>query len=87
MGKELVGKVTHVYNKISVAVLELSGTLKEGDKISIEKEGEEPVEQAVASMQIEHETVKEATKGQAIGMKVDKPVKENSQVFKITEEG
>lgn len=85
MGKELVGKISHFYNKISVAVIELSGTLKEGDKISIEKEGEEPVEQAVSSMQIEHEKVAEAKAGQAIGMKVDKPIKENSQVFKITE--
>lgn len=85
MGKDLVGKVTHFYDKISVAVVELSGELKEGDKISIEKEGEEPLEQAVASMQIEHEQVKEAKAGQAIGMKVDKPIKENSQVFKITD--
>ena len=87
MGKELVGKITHFYNKISVAVVELSGTLKKGDKISIEKEGEEPLEQTVGSMQIEHEQVKEAKRGQAIGMKIDKPVKENSQIFKITEEG
>ena len=87
MGKELVGKITHFYNKISVAVLELEGTLKDGDKISIEKEGEEPVEQVAASMQIEHESIKEAKKGQAIGMKVDKPVKENSLVYKVTEEG
>jgi len=37
--KELVGKVTHYYDKIGVAVVELSSKLKVGDNISIEGPG------------------------------------------------
>ena len=83
MGKDLVGKIAHYYDKIGVAVIELSGDLKDGDKISIEKEGD-ALEQTVGSMQIEHDKITEAKAGQAIGMKVSSPVKENSEVFKVT---
>ncbi len=84
MEKKPVGKITHFYDKISVAVVELSDTLKVGDKISIEGH-EQQFEQPVESMQIEHEAVQEAKKGQAIGLKVAQPVKENDQVFKVVE--
>ena len=82
--KELVGKVTHYYGNIQVAVVELSGKLKVGDTVSIEKDSQ-GFEQTVASMQIEHKQVKEAEKGQAIGMKVIQEVKPGFQVFKVTE--
>jgi len=84
MAKDLVGKITHYYGKIGVAVIELSGDLKDGDIISIEKDGE-AFEQTVGSMQIEHEKIQAAKAGQAIGMKLDQHAKENSEVFKVTE--
>ncbi len=84
LGEIAVGKVTHFYGKISVAVIELSADLKIGDKIKF-KRGEEEFEQTVDSMQIEHEAVQEAKKGQAIGMKTVQPVHEGAEVFKITE--
>ncbi len=84
MEKKPVGKITHFFDKIGVAVIELSATLKVGDKISIEGH-ENQFEQTVDSMQIEHESIQTAKKGQAIGMKVAQPVKENDQVFKVVE--
>jgi len=81
MGKREVGKITHYYNKIGVAVVELTGTLKIGDRISIE--GKSNFEQVVNSMQIEKKDVSEATAGQAIGLKVDQPVKEGDKVYVI----
>ena len=81
MGKREVGKITHYYNKIGVAVVELTGTLKIGDRISIE--GKSNFEQVVSSMQIEKKDVSEATAGQAIGLKVDQPVKEGDKVYVI----
>ena len=84
MGEELIGKVAHFYGKISVAVIELSGTLKVGDKIKF-KRGEEAFDQTVDSMQIEHEQIQEAKKGQAIGMRTAQPVHEGTEVFKVTE--
>ena len=82
MDKKPVGKVTHYFDKIGVAVIKLSGGLKEGDKISI-KGHEKAFEQKVSSMQMEHEKVASAKKGQSLGMKVDEPVKEGDKVFKV----
>ena len=79
----LVGKVTHFFGKISVAVIELSAELKVGDKIRFKK-GVESFDQAVSSMQIEHAPVQKAKKGQAIGMMVAQPVHEGAEVFKVT---
>jgi putative protease len=82
MEKKVVGKVTHYFTKISVAVVELSGELKVGDRISIEGPTTN-FEQIVNSMQIEHKDVKVATAGQAVGLKVDQRVREGDIVYKI----
>jgi translation elongation factor EF-1alpha len=76
-----IGKVIHFFDKISVAVVKLDTGLKLGDKIRIEGHGQ-GFEQAVDSMQIEHEQLKEAKKGQEVGMKVAKPVKAGDLVYK-----
>ncbi len=78
-----VGKITHYYDKIGVAVIELEGVLSEGDEIRISGHGNE-FTQKVASMQIEHKNIKKAKKGDAIGLKVDQPVKDGDEVFKVT---
>lgn len=78
-----VGKVTHYYDKIGVAVVELEGELSAGDEIRVSGHGNE-FNQKVDSMQVEHENIKKAKKGDAIGLKVDQPVKEGDEVFKIT---
>ena len=82
MPKVKVGVVIHFYPKISVAIIDLSADLKKGDVIAIEGRGHS-VEFAVESMQIEHEELAEAKKGQAIGLKTTEPVKQEDQVFKI----
>lgn len=77
-----VGKITHYFDKIGVAVLELTDKLAVGDNIKISnKDGDFTM--GVSSMQIEHEQIKEAKKGDTIGMKVDQPVKESDEVFKV----
>lgn len=78
-----VGKVIHYYDKLGVAIIELSGKLAVGDTIKI-KRGEEEFEQSVTSMQTEHETVESAKKGDSVGVKVDQKAKEGSIVLKVT---
>jgi len=85
MGKEPVGKVAHFFDKISVAVIELTGNLKVGDTIEIGKDEENAFQQVIASMQIDHSPVEKAKSGDAIGMKLDHPTKEGAEVNKITE--
>jgi len=81
--KKLVGKVSHYFTKIGVAVIELSSSLSVGDEISIEGASTN-FKQKIASMQIEHKNIKKAKKGDSIGMKVDDRVREGDQVYKIS---
>lgn len=80
MEKKLVGKITHYFPKVGVAVVEVEGTIKLGDTIMIE--GQQSFEQKVTSMQIDLKSVKEAKKGQSIGLKVDQPT-QKGLVYKI----
>lgn len=76
-----VGRITHFFSKICVAVVELKRPLKVGDTIAI-KGPTTDIEQKVDSMQIEHESVKEAKAGQSVGMKVADRVRETDLVYK-----
>ena len=82
--KKKIGKISHYYGKIGVAVVDLEDTLAVGDTIEISGPATN-VTQTVDSMQIEHENVKQAKKGQSIGMKVSDRVRENDVVYKIIE--
>lgn len=78
-----VGKVTHYYDKIGVAVVELISDLAVGDKIKFVRGGEDMFEQIVDSIQVEHNKIDSAKRGDIVGLKVDNPVKEGAEVFKI----
>jgi putative protease len=77
-----VGKITHYFTGITVAVVELTDTLSVGDRILIQGATTD-LEQTVASMQIEHENVTTAQGGQSIGLKVEQRVREGDKVYKI----
>jgi len=79
-----IGKVTHYYDKIGVAIIELDASLAKGDKVKFTRGGEDLFEQTIDSMQVEHEEVDSAKKGDVIGLKADKEVKESAEVFKIS---
>ncbi|MDI6826619.1 MAG: translation elongation factor-like protein [Candidatus Aenigmarchaeota archaeon] len=80
--KKPVGKITHYYTKIGVAVVELTDKLSVGDEISIEGASTN-IRQRVDSMQIMHKNVKTANAGDSIGLKVVDRVRENDSVYKI----
>ena len=82
--KKLVGKVSHFFTNISVAVVELEDELKPGDKILIEG-ATTNFEQDASSMQIDRKPVEKAGAGQSIGLKVKDRVREGDKVYKITE--
>jgi len=77
-----VGRVTHFYPKISVAIVELKAPLNMGDKILI-RGATTNFEQTVESMQIEHKNIEKAEAGQIIGLKVKERVRENDKVYRI----
>ena len=76
-----VGHITHFFSKISVAVVELTAPLAVGDRILV-KGPSTDFEQAVESMQIEHENIPKAEAGQAIGLKMAEHAKERDVVYK-----
>jgi putative protease len=82
MGEKEIGKISHFFSHISVAVIELTDTLKVGDEIHVQGATSD-FTQKVESMQIEHENVQEANKGQSIGLKVKDRVREHDTVFKV----
>lgn len=77
------GKVTHYYDKLGVAIIDLQTSIAAGDKIKFTRGGEDMFEQKVESMQLDHKEVSTAKKGDAIGLKTEKEVKEGAEVFKI----
>lgn len=76
-----IGRITHFFSKIGVAVIELKAPLGVGDTIAI-KGPNTDFEQVVDSMQIEHKNVQRAEKGQSIGLKVAERVRETDIVYK-----
>ncbi len=81
MEKE-IGKVTHYYDKISVMVVKLTDKVSVGDRIKV-KRGDEEFEETVESMQVEHENIEKAKKGDEIAIKVSQPTKEGAVVFRV----
>jgi hypothetical protein len=79
----MIGKVTHYYPKAGVAVVILEDRLISGDTIHI-KGAHEDFHQTVTSMEIEHQTIAEATKGQDIGIKVIHRVHPGDLVYRDT---
>lgn len=80
--KEKIGEVTHYFTNIGVGVIDLTGEIKQGDKISIEGTTTD-LQQMVESMQIEHEDVEKAGPGDSVGLKVEDRVREGDVVYKL----
>ena len=80
--EQLVGKITHYFGNIGVAVIELSDVLKVGDEIRIVG-GEADFNQKVESMEVEHQKVQEAKPGDSVGLKLDQKVREGYKVYKV----
>ncbi|MBI2051425.1 hypothetical protein HYT33_01555 [Candidatus Roizmanbacteria bacterium] len=78
-----IGKVAHYFDKIGVAVVELNNALSVGDTIKVTGHEKEFTQQ-VASMQVEHQNIEKAKKGDSIGVKVDQEVKKGDEVYKVT---
>ena len=80
-----IGRVTHYYNHINVAVLRLTQGLKLGDKIHIIGHSTDLIER-VASMEVQHHSVDWVKPGDDVAIKVMEPVHEHDIVYLITED-
>jgi putative protease len=83
--REVIGKVTHYFGRIGVAVLELSGDLKVGDSIHILGHTTDFL-QVVSSMQIDHKRVESVGPGDDVALKVANIVRKGDTVYRAPEE-
>jgi len=77
----LIGKVDHYYEKVGVVAATLQDEVSIGDMLIFKKDNKE-IEQKVTSMQINHISVERGFKGDSVGIKVDQPIEEGSDIYK-----
>ncbi|HUU60882.1 MAG TPA: EF-Tu/IF-2/RF-3 family GTPase [Acidimicrobiia bacterium] len=86
MSEQLVGSVTHFFNKAGVIAIEMSeGELKVGDTIRVVGHLTDFTE-AVTSLQIEHEQKEVVKKGDLVGIKVAGKARPGDDVYRVLPE-
>ena len=83
MDKE-IGKVIHYFDKAMVAVVRLTDGLKTGETVKF-VHGENEFTQTIDSMEVEHEKIQSAKKGDEVAVKVEQKAKEGTGVYKVEE--
>lgn len=76
-----IGKVTHFYAHIKVAIIKFNTNTKNGTELYI-KGATTDFKETVKSMQYDHKPVAMAPKGKLIGIKLKKRVREGDLVYK-----
>jgi selenocysteine-specific translation elongation factor len=84
MPEEAVGKVNDFFARPVVAGIEMSGTLKVGDKIHITGHTTD-IEMVIGSMQINNANVQEAKPGDSVGIKVPDRVRRGDTIYKVVD--
>ncbi len=80
---KLIGKITHYFSNIGVGVIAMSGSLATGDEIRIVGGESTDFNQTADSLQVDHQEVKKAKKGDDVGLKVKEKVREGYKVYKV----
>lgn len=75
-----IGQITHYFNRIGVAVLELEEGLKVGDTIHISGHTTD-FSQQVWSMEVDHRKMQEVGPGADVALKVSERVREGDSVY------
>ena len=84
MPEEEIGKVSDFFARPVVAGIELTGTLKAGDRLHI-KGHTTDIEFVIDSMQINNVNVLEAKAGDAVCIKVSVRVRRGDTVYRVTD--
>jgi len=65
-----IGEVTHYFDRLGVATILLTNSLTKGDSVHFLGHGSDFI-QSITSMQVEHETILAAKKGEEVAIKTD----------------
>lgn len=80
MAAKPIGKVTHFYSKIGVAIVKFNKKVPAGTALRF-KGATTDFKDAPKSMQYNHEPIEAAPKGKQVGIKVKKRVREGDAVY------
>lgn len=80
-----IGKVTHYYNHLNVAVLQLTDRLMVGETIHILGHTTDFI-QKVASMEVDHHRVVRVGPGENVAVKVLDPVHVHDTIYRVTKD-
>lgn len=78
--EKIIGKAEHFYDKINVVTTTLKNPLKVGDIIHVKGHTTDFI-QPIVSIQIEHESVQKAKKGNGIGIKVRQDIRDHDMIY------
>lgn len=78
--EKLIGRITHYYSKIGVAIVELLNSVSTGDALHF-KGATTDFEEQISSMQVDHKDVLSAKKGDEVGVKVSEKVRVGDEVY------
>ena len=81
-GEKFIGKVEDYFGKISVIALTLKDVLSLGDTVHVLGHTTD-LTQEVKSMQINHNPVKVAKKGDSVGFKANEKARKGDNVFRV----
>jgi putative protease len=80
-----IGKITHYYSHLNVAVLQLTDRLKLGETIHIFGHTTDLV-QKVTSMEVDHRRVVVVEPGENVAVKVIEPVRVHDEIYRVTKD-
>ena len=78
-----IGKITHYYSPLNVAVLELTDRLKVGETIHVFGHTTDFV-QKVTSMEVDHHRVVVVEPGDNVALKGVEPVRVHDVIYRVT---
>jgi selenocysteine-specific translation elongation factor len=82
MAEKLIGTVSHWFGNIMVAGIDLTSKLAVGDRVHILGHTTD-FEQEIKSMQIMHQDVSEAGRGDDVGVKLSARARVGDKVYKV----
>ena len=80
-----IGRVTHYYSHLNVAVLQLTDRLKVGETIHIFGHTTDFV-QKVTSMEVDYHRVVVVEPGENVAVKVVEPVRVHDAIYRVTKD-
>lgn len=77
-----IGKVTHYFGGIGVAIVKFNKIVKIGETVKF-KGASTDFEEVIETMQYNHKDIKSAKKNQEVGMKVAEKAREGDEVYSV----